>query len=107
MTFDVSLATQGRTAVITMAGELDDDANAARFREKVLQAVAGGIDRLVLETSGLARLSAAGLRGLIFCSEKLPNNVDVVVVAPSKSVLDTIDHVGFQQSVTISDTVPQ
>lgn len=102
MSFTASLSTTGNTAVITLAGSLDDT-SAEQFREKVATAAGQGIDRLVLEMSKLESLSAAGLRGLAFCREKMPNGVDIVFVAPNDEVRAAIEDVGFQQSVTISD----
>ena len=103
MSFTASLSTTGSTAVITLAGSLDDNPSAEEFREKVATAAGQGIDRLVLEMSQLETLSAAGLRGLAFCKEKMPNGVDIVFVAPTDKVRVAIEDVGFQQSVTISD----
>jgi anti-anti-sigma factor len=102
MSFTASLSTTGNTAVITLAGSLDDT-SAEQFREKVATASGQGVDRLVLEMSKLESLSAAGLRGLAFCREKMPNGVDIVFVAPNDEVRAAIEDVGFQQSVTISD----
>lgn len=106
MSFDVSLSTRGQTAVVTLSGELDD-ANVEEFRQKIDDAAAGGISRLVLEMSTLKRLSAAGLRGLAFCSAKLSDDVEIVVVSPNDDVRSAIEGVGFQQSVSIADTVPR
>jgi anti-anti-sigma factor len=102
MSFTASLSTTGNTAVITLAGSLDDN-SAEQFREKVATAASQGVNRLVLEMTDLEELSAAGLRGLAFCREKMPNEVDIVFVAPNEKVRIAIEDVGFQQSVTISD----
>jgi anti-anti-sigma factor len=102
MSFTASLSTTGNTAVITLAGSLDDT-SAEQFREKVAAAAGQGVSRLVLEMSKLDTLSAAGLRGLAFCREKMTNEVDIVFVAPSEQVRAAIEDVGLQQSVTISD----
>ena len=106
MTFIASLSTTGNTAVITLEGVLDD-ASAEEFREHVAEAANQGVDRLVLEMSKLDKLSSAGLRGLAFCREKMHKDVDIVIVAPNKTVRAAIEDVGLQQSVTISERVPQ
>ena len=103
MSFTASLSTTGNTAVITLAGSLDDNPSAEEFREKVATAASQGVSKLVLEMTNLEELSAAGLRGLAFCREKMPNEVDIVFVAPNEKVRIAIEDVGFQQSVTISD----
>jgi anti-anti-sigma factor len=106
MSFTATLSTKGDTAVITLVGDLDDT-NAGLFREKVLSAARTEITRLVLDMSRLDRLSAAGLRGLAFCREKMTNDVDIVFVSPNEDVRASIEGVGFQLSVTIADSVPQ
>lgn len=106
MTFVASLSTTGNTAVITLEGVLDD-ASAEEFRDHVASAAHQGVSRLVLEMSKLDELTAAGLRGLAFCREKMPNEVDIVIVAPNQSVRAAIEDVGFEHSVTISERVPQ
>ena len=65
MSFTASLSTTGNTAVITLAGSLDDNPAAEEFREKVATAATQGINRLVLEMSQLENLSAAGCRGVL------------------------------------------
>ena len=106
MSFTATLSTKGDTAVITLDGDLDD-ANAGLFREKVVNAARKEISRLVLDMSKLERLSAAGLRGLAFCREKMSGEVDIVFVSPNEDVRAAIEGTGFQLSVTIADSVPQ
>jgi anti-anti-sigma factor len=106
MTFSVSLSTRGQTAVITLKGDLDE-ASAAQFRDKVVSAADGGVSKLVLDMSDLDSLSSAGLRALAFTREKMADDVAIVIVSPTESVRETIDGVGFQQSVTFSDSVPE
>jgi anti-anti-sigma factor len=106
MSFNVSLSTKGKTAVVTLSGELDDT-NVEQFRQKVADAAASGISRLVLEMSTLKRLSAAGLRGLAFCGSKLADDVEIVIVSPNDDVRTAIEGVNFQQSVVIAESVPR
>jgi len=106
MSFTAALSTKGDTAVITLVGDLDD-ASAAQFRDKVAAAARQKISRLVLDMTKLDRLSAAGLRGLAFCREKMTGDVDIVFVSPNEDVRSAIEGVGFQLSVTIADSVPQ
>jgi anti-anti-sigma factor len=106
MSFNVSLSTKGKTAVVTLSGELDD-ANVEQFRQKIVDAAAGGISQLVLEMSTLQRLSAAGLRGLAFCGAKLSDDVEIVIVSPNETVRTALEGMSFQQSVIIADAVPQ
>ncbi|HJP74365.1 MAG TPA: STAS domain-containing protein [Pseudonocardiaceae bacterium] len=106
MAFDVSLSKRGDMAVVTLSGDLDD-VGASLFQDKVAEAAGGTFGTLVLEMSNLTSLSSAGLRGLAFCREKMPDEVEIVVVSPSAEVRAAIEDVEFQQSVTISDKLPQ
>lgn len=106
MSFTAALSTKGDKAVITLTGDLDD-ANAGQFRDKVAAAARQKISQLVLDMTQLERISAAGLRGLAFCREKMTNDVDIVFVSPNEDVRSAIEGVGFQLSVTIADSVPQ
>lgn len=102
MNFTATLETTDNEAVIVLTGVLDD-ISAATFRERVLAAAEHGIARLVLDMTNLDELSSAGLRGLAFCREKMPEEVDVIVIGPNDDVRAAIAEVDFQQSVTISD----
>lgn len=106
MAFDVSLTTRGDQAIVTLSGDLDE-VGASQFQDKVAEAAAGSFGTLVLEMSALTTLSSAGLRGLAFCREKMPDEVEIVIVSPSAEVRAAIEDVEFQQSVTISDKLPQ
>lgn len=106
MTFTVSLSTRGETAVITLVGELDE-VSAAAFRAKIDSAAKGTVSKLVLDMTKLDRLSSAALRVLVFAGEKMADDVEIVVVAPSEPVRAAIEDIGFQQSITISDSVPE
>lgn len=105
MAFDVSLSKRGDKAIVTLSGDLDD-VGASLFQDKVAEAAGGTFSTLVLEMSNLTSLSSAGLRGLAFCREKMPDEVEIVVVSPSAEVRAAIEDVEFQQSVTISDKLP-
>lgn len=106
MTFAATLRRTGRTSVITLSGELDAQ-TAPSFREQVVSATAGELDQLVLDLTDLAYLSSAGLRSLVFCRQKLADDVRLVVVRPQDSVEQTIRMVGFHHSVVFSDQVPE
>jgi anti-anti-sigma factor len=105
MVFNASVSTRGVTAVIKLKGDLDE-VSATDFIKKIDTVVADGAGRIVLDMTGLEQLSSAGLRGLIFAAEKMPDGVEVVVVSPNRVVREVIDGVDFEQSVTIADAVP-
>lgn len=105
MVFKASVSTRGMTAVVRLDGDLDE-AGTADFISKIDTVIGQGADRIVLDMSRLEQLSSAGLRGLIFTVEKMPDGVEVVVVSPNRVVREVIDGVDFEQSITIADAIP-
>lgn len=106
MTFNAAVRRTGRTALFTLAGDLDANA-APEFQADVVSATGGDVDQLVLDMTDLAYLSSAGLRSLVFCRQKLADDVEIVVVRPNDSVEQTIRLVGFHRSVVFSDEIPE
>ena len=98
MAFDVSLTTRGGMAIVTLAGDLDE-VGASQFQDKVAEAASGSFGTLVLEMSNLTTLSSAGLRGLAFCREKMPDDVEIVIVSPSAEVRAAIEDVRSEERV--------
>jgi anti-anti-sigma factor len=106
MGFNVTLNRDGRTALITLEGELDT-LHAEDFRDQVEQAAIGDdLEQLVLDMTNLSYISSAGMRGLVFARQKMGDGVRIVLVRTSPSVEQTIRLVGFHQSVDFSDEVP-
>jgi anti-anti-sigma factor len=106
MTFTAALTQQGRTAVITMVGDMDEP-GAALFHDKIEAASTGDLDELVLDMSGLESISSAGLRGLTFCRQKMGDDVRIVLVSPGEAVRQSIEQADLQQSVAFADRVPE
>jgi anti-anti-sigma factor len=106
MTFTATQRRDGGTAVITLTGELDAQ-TAPEFQAQVTAITEDELDQLVLDMTDLTYLSSAGLRSLVFCRQKLADNVRMVVVRPHESVEQTIRMVGFHHSVAFSDQVPE
>lgn len=106
MTFTAAAQRNGRTALFTLAGDLDA-ISAPEFQAEVVAATAGELDQLVLDMTNLTYLSSAGVRSLVFCRQKLADDVRIVVVRPNDSVEQTIRLVGFHHSVVFSDQVPE
>lgn len=104
MEFTATLTTSGPTAYIELAGDLDAT-TAPRFREKIEQAATADLERLVLEMAELNYMSSAGLRSLVFARQKMGRDVEIVLVSPVASVLETIKLTGFDHSVTFSERV--
>lgn len=106
MTFTALPSHHGRTAVLTLTGELDAR-TAPAFQTEVTAIVDRELDQLVLDMTDLTYLSSAGLRCLVFCRQKLADDVQMVVVRPHDSVEQTIRMVGFHHSVVFSDRLPE
>lgn len=106
MAFNVSSHTQNGTTVLALAGDLDAT-TAAEFQDRLDSAVQPGLRRLVLDMSDLAYLSSAGLRQLIYARQNLEDEVRMVLVGTNERVRRTIELVGFDQSVTFDDRMPE
>jgi len=92
--------------MITLTGELDA-LTAPMFHVEVERAADGEVDRLVLDMTDLAYLSSAGLRGLVFARQKMPDEVEIVLVRPNDAIEQSIRLVGFHDSVVFSQQVPE
>lgn len=107
MSFEARSTTADGIGVITLAGELDS-VSAPAFRVEVEHVTAGtGLTRLVLDMTELSYLSSAGLRGLVFARQKMPDDVEIVLVGVTTAVEQTIRMVGFHQSVVFGDAVAE
>lgn len=102
MTFNAILEQTDALAKITLSGELDAS-TASLFKEKVENAAALGIKKLVLMMQELEYMASAGLRILIFAKQKMGTDVDIYLVSPQKMVMDTITKTGFHHSIIIMD----
>jgi anti-anti-sigma factor len=100
MGFDVHSEIANGIVRITLSGELD-----AKASPTVMNLLSSldktAIKRLVFFTDRLTYISSAGLRAILFARQKL--NVDIYWIAPTESVLDTIQLAGFDQVVKIRD----
>jgi len=106
MPFAATSSRTGGTALIRLEGELDA-LTAPTFAQEVDRAAEGRVERLVLDMTDLTYLSSAGLRALVFARQKMADDVQIVLVSVSEEVEQTIRLVGFHQSVTFSDRVPE
>ena len=102
MSFEANLEINNDTAVITLEGELDASV-APQFKEKVEQAAATSVKRLVLKMEKLEYMASAGLRVLVFAKQKMGSDVELDLVGTQEMVRDTIEKAGFQYSVNMVD----
>jgi anti-anti-sigma factor len=98
--------TNADSVVITLVGDLDA-AGAPILQDDVERALQQDVKRLVLDLSGLNYLSSAGLRQLVYAQQKMDDDVQIVLVGANARVTQTIRLVGFDQSVTMADRIPE
>ena len=106
MSFHASYRIRDDAVIITMSGDLDAT-TAPVFKESVDQAVGPGAKHLVLDMRELDYLSSAGLRQLIHARQKMDDDVQIELVGVKDRVAQTIRLVGFDQSVTFSESLPE
>jgi len=101
MPLEMTSSSDGKTARITLGGELDGG-SAPSGREAVDKALQSKPERLVLALEKLTFMASAGLRILIFAKQKQPG-LKIYLVQPQETVVDTLKKTGFYQSVYIVD----
>lgn len=102
MAFNATLEINNNIANIRLYGELDA-LTAPIFKTAVDKAASQGVQYLVLHIKNLSYMSSAGLRVLIFAKQKMGANVDIYVVGAQKTVINTLEKTGFDQSVILLD----
>jgi stage II sporulation protein AA (anti-sigma F factor antagonist) len=96
----------GRTAVITVAGEIDLT-NAERLRDALLSALNAGALGLVVDLTATTFLDSAGITALVRASRRADATgatVRLAVTAPA--VLRVLGLVGIDQSIQVHPGVP-
>ncbi|GAB1688740.1 STAS domain-containing protein [Krasilnikovia sp. M28-CT-15] len=94
------------SVVITLVGDLDA-AGAPILADDVERALQRDVKRLVLDLNELNYLSSAGLRQLVYAQQKMNDDVQIVLVGANARVTQTIRLVGFDQSVVMTDQLPE
>jgi anti-anti-sigma factor len=102
MALVMNSSVDGKTARITLAGELDGN-SAPAVRQTVDDVLKGAPSRLVLSVADLTFMASAGLRILIFAKQKQPN-LKIYIVKPQEPIVDTLKKTGFYQSVYITES---
>jgi anti-anti-sigma factor len=105
MAFSADLEMTDGIAKIILSGELDAS-TANTFKEQVEKAATPDLKHLVLFMQDLEYMASAGLRVLIFAKQKMGTAVDIYVISPQETVLDTLQKTGYDQSVIIQDRYP-
>lgn len=71
--FDMTVATEGDSAVIDLSGDLDFH-TARRLREKLLELHAAGVTKVVLDMASLDFIDSSGLSVLVAGLKRLRNS---------------------------------
>jgi anti-anti-sigma factor len=100
--FDSSLEIKGKTAVLTLTGELDARA-LSFFREALNKVIAADPDKLVLDVKGLKSMTSAAGRALIFAKQKLGIDEDVIIAGANAAVKNLLNQDEFGESVEFVD----
>jgi len=85
---------------ITLSGELDAN-SAGVFRSEIENVASQKPKHLVLLMEGVGYMASAGVRVLVFAKQKMGAGVDIFVVAPQESVLETLQLTGMNQALYI------
>ena len=102
MALDIVLTVANQVAEVALVGQLD--ASTAPLFQKELEKAATQKPRyLVLRMSGLDFMASAGIRMLIFAKQKMGRDVDVYVIAPQESILETLNRTGLLNTVIVQD----
>lgn len=102
MAFDITQELGDEVVKMTLSGELDA-ASAPRFVAELEKAATRKPKQLVLFLAELTYIASAGVRALIFATQRNRPGVDVYVIAPTEQVVDTLQRTGLYNSVIIQD----
>ena len=97
--FDASLGFADSTAVIRLAGRVDDRAVPV-LHDLLEQAAARTVRHVRLEATGLDLLGAAGARCLAFAQQHLPPGAEMSVAGASEAVRTALRAAGLSGTVT-------
>jgi|AntAceMinimDraft_5_1070358.scaffolds.fasta_scaffold333312_1 anti-anti-sigma factor len=99
------VAEVGKVATIKLTGELDS-LSARLFQKEIEKVAVDSPKDLVLDMEDLSFMASAGLRVLIFSKQKIGPTLNIYLVKPQESIVDTLDKTGLMHSVTVVDKYP-
>jgi mannose/cellobiose epimerase-like protein (N-acyl-D-glucosamine 2-epimerase family) len=100
--FDAVLEAVNGVAKLTLAGRVDAAA-IPRLRNELANVPTTNPTKLVLLLGGCTAISDAGMRAIVFETEKLDPDVGVFVVGANDEIKDAIRRADFGAAVTLSD----
>lgn len=105
MALSVVGSVQDTVAEIVLSGSLDAS-TATLFQAELEKAAAAKPKVLVLRLKDLEFMASAGIRMLVFAKQKMGAGVDVYVIAPQESIVETLRRTGVIHSVRVVDDYP-
>jgi anti-anti-sigma factor len=104
---EVSTVSYGHVIVIAVTGRLDG-ATAPEFETRILDLIAQGHRRLIVDLNGLGYISSAGLRVLLVAEKRLkPEAGRLLLAAPGGLVSKVLGAAGFEEILETHATVDE
>jgi anti-sigma B factor antagonist len=92
---EISTTSHGEAIVIAVSGRVDA-ATAPQFEAQILELIAGGRLRLVIDLADLDYINSAGLRALLVAGKRLkPQGGRLLLAAPREPVRQVLQISGF------------
>jgi anti-sigma B factor antagonist len=92
---DISTTPHGEAIVIAVSGRIDAE-TAPKFEAQILELIAGGHLRLVIDLGDLDYINSAGLRALLVAGKRLkPQGGRLLLAAPRATVGQVLQVSGF------------
>jgi mannose/cellobiose epimerase-like protein (N-acyl-D-glucosamine 2-epimerase family)/anti-anti-sigma regulatory factor len=104
--FDVALETADGTARLTLSGRIDAHALPS-LRDEIANALAVNPKQLVLLMGGCTALAEPAARAIVFATEKMDIDVDVVIVGASDEMKQAFSEGDFADDVRFVEHVSQ
>jgi len=100
--FNSAVEIKGRTAQVTLTGELDARA-IPFFRGSLEKVIAANPEQLVIDVRGLQSMVSSAARALIFAKQKLSIDDDVVIAGANAAIKTLLNQDEFSESVEFVD----
>ena len=92
---DISTTAHGDATVLAVTGRVDG-ATTPQFEDQILQLIAAGHRRIVVDLGGLDYIGSAGLRAILIAGKQLkPEGGRLVLAAPRPLVAQVLQISGF------------
>lgn len=100
---DFEVVRDGTTLNVLLSKELSY-ANATTLTDEMLKYSGQGIEKVVLDATGLMFLSSSGIRSLLFAYQDLGNRPEIVFVNCAKEIFQVLDHVGLTSFIKFEES---